>query len=78
MSLARTGAVSREEIYMKAYVITTGVVFALLTVAHLLRIIAEWPQLAKDPFFLLITIVAGGLCVWALWLLRLSKRPNAG
>ncbi len=61
---------------MKAYVITTGVVFALLTLAHLLRIIMEWPHLTRDPFFLLITVAAGGLCLWAWRLLRLSKRRN--
>ena len=63
---------------MKAYVMTTGAVFALLTLAHLLRIIVEGPHLAKDPFWVLVTIAAAGLCVWALWLLRLSKRHNAG
>ena len=63
---------------MKAYLLTTGVVFALLTLAHLLRIIMEWPHLAKDPFFLLITVAAGGLCFWALWLLRLSKHQSNG
>ena len=63
---------------MKAYLLTTGVVFALLTLAHFLRIIMEGPHLAKDPFFLLITVAAGGLCVWALWLLRLSKRQSNG
>ena len=63
---------------MKAYLLTTGVVFALLTLAHLLRIIMEWPHLAKDPFFLLITVAAGGLCLWALWLLRWSKRQSNG
>ena len=60
--------------FMKAYVITTGAVFALLTLAHLLRIIMEWPHLTRDPFFLLITVAAGGLSLWALRLLRLSKR----
>ena len=59
---------------MKAYVITTGSVFALLTLAHLLRIVVEGPHLAKDPIFLLITVAAGGLCVWAWRLLRLSTR----
>ena len=59
---------------MKAYVITTGVVFALLTLAHILRIIAEGPHLAKDPFYVLITAAAGGLCLWAWRLVWLSKR----
>ncbi|HBB97545.1 MAG TPA: hypothetical protein DC054_19355 [Blastocatellia bacterium] len=61
---------------MKAYVITTGAVFALLTLAHVLRIIMEWPHLARDPFFLLITVAAGGLGLWALRLLMLSKRQS--
>jgi hypothetical protein len=55
---------------------TTGAVFALLTLAHLLRIIVEWPHLAKDPLFLLITVAAGGLCLWALRLLRLATRRD--
>ena len=37
---------------MKAYLITTGTLFALLAVAHLLRTIVEWPGLGTDPWFL--------------------------
>jgi len=59
---------------MKAYVMTTGAVFALLTLAHLLRIILEGPHLAREPLYVLITIAAAGLCIWAWRLLRLSKR----
>ena len=62
---------------MKAYVITTGAVFALLTLTHLLRIIVEWPHLARDPFFLLITIATAAFCLWALRLL-VSRRQRAG
>ena len=61
---------------MKAYVMTTGVVFALLTLAHLLRIIVEWPYLAREPFLLLITVAAAGLSLWAWRVLRLSKGRN--
>jgi hypothetical protein len=61
---------------MKAYLITTGAVFALLTLAHLLRIIMEWPHLAREPFFVLITVAAGGLSLWAFGLLRLSRRRD--
>ena len=56
---------------------TTGAVFALLTLAHLLRIIVEGTHLAKDPFYVLITVAAGGLCFWAWRLLRLSKGRDA-
>ncbi len=38
---------------MKAYVITTGAVFGLLTLAHAWRVIAEDPHLATDPWFVL-------------------------
>jgi hypothetical protein len=60
---------------MKAYLITTGALFALLALAHLLRTIAEWPRLAADPWFVLegpgIGVAAGALCFWAWRLLRL-------
>jgi hypothetical protein len=60
---------------MKAYLITTGTVFGLLTLAHIWRIVAEEPQLAREPWFILITTVAAALCLWAWHLLRLSSRP---
>jgi hypothetical protein len=59
---------------MKAYVMTTGVIFALLTLAHLLRIIVEDRHLATDPLYILITVAAAGLCLWAWRLLRVSTR----
>jgi hypothetical protein len=61
---------------MKAYVMTTGVVFALLTLAHLLRIIMEWPHVVREPLFLLITVAAGALCFWAWRVFRLFKRRD--
>ncbi len=57
---------------MKAYVMTTGAVFGLLTLAHLWRAIEEGPRLATDPWYVLITVAAGALCLWAWRLLRLS------
>jgi len=42
---------------MRSYVVATGVVFGLLTLAHLWRIVEE-PHLASDPWFILITITA--------------------
>jgi hypothetical protein len=59
---------------MKAYLITTGIVFALLTLAHLLRIIMESPALATDPWYVLITVATAALCLWAWRLLWLSRR----
>ena len=59
---------------MKAYVITTGAVFGLVTLAHFWRVLADEPHLATDPGFILITIAAAALCFWACRLLRLPSR----
>jgi hypothetical protein len=59
---------------MKAYIITTGAVFGLVTLAHFWRVLAAEPHLAKDPFFVLITIATAALCLWACALLRLPSR----
>ena len=55
---------------MKAYLITTGIIFTLIVVAHVLRAIDEGPGTAKDPFFILLTLLAAGLSVWAFRLLK--------
>ena len=60
---------------MKAYLITTGSVFGLLTLAHVWRIIEEGPQLVRNPWWMLITIAAAALSVWAWRLLRVAARP---
>ncbi len=59
---------------MKAYLITTGSLFGVLTVLHVWRIIEEGPQLARNPWWILITIAAAALAVWAWRLLRLAAR----
>jgi len=60
---------------MKAYLITTGTVFGLITVAHIWRILEEGWHLAKDPVYLLLTIAAAGLSGWAWRLLSRLSRP---
>ena len=59
---------------MRAYVITTGVLFGLITLAHVWRVIEEGRGLASDPWFILRTVAAAALCLWAWRLLRLSTR----
>jgi hypothetical protein len=63
---------------VKAYLITTGILFGLLALAHLLRTIAEWSRLTADPLFILegpgIGVVAAALCLWAWRLFRVSAR----
>ena len=55
---------------MKAYVIFAGVVFALLTVAHVWRIVFETPILRTDPFFASVTVFAAAMALWALRVVR--------
>jgi hypothetical protein len=57
---------------MRSYVITTGVLFALLVVAHIWRIFGENPRLASDPWYLAITAACAALAVWAWVVLRRS------
>ena len=61
---------------MKSYVIITGVIFALITLAHILRAFAEGPRLAKEPFFVLLTFAAATLSFWAWRLIWLSSHPH--
>jgi len=58
---------------MKAYVITTGTVFGFITVAHVLRVVAEGPRLASEPFFVLMTVLSTALSLWAWRVLRLTR-----
>jgi len=55
---------------MKAYLWTTGTIFGSIVVAHVWRVISESRSLAKDPFFMLLTILCASLCVWAASLVR--------
>ena len=58
---------------MKAYLTTTGTLFALLAVVHVWRIIVE-PHLGTEPWYILITLAAAALSAWAWRLVRLSTR----
>jgi hypothetical protein len=59
---------------MKAYVITSGGIFGVLTIAHLLRIAVENRHLATDPLYILITLASATLCIWAWRVLRRLNR----
>jgi hypothetical protein len=58
---------------MKAFLIVAATVFTLIVLAHIARITVE-PEKAKDPWFLLLTIVAGGLGTWAWQLVWRTRR----
>jgi hypothetical protein len=50
---------------MKAYVLTTGVVFALIVLAHVGRLFAEGVALLKEPVFAVTSVLSIALSVWA-------------
>jgi hypothetical protein len=49
---------------MRAYVVVTGVVFGLMTAAHVWRFIVEG-HVATDPLFVAITVISTAFAVWA-------------
>ena len=54
---------------MRAYVITTGAVFGLLTIAHIVKLILE-RRLIPDPVFIIFTLISAVLTIWAWRVLR--------
>jgi hypothetical protein len=58
---------------MRSYVIVAGVIFGLLALVHVWRMVVE-PHLARDPWFLLMTIAAAALGVTAWRIVQRSKR----
>jgi len=61
---------------MRAYLITTGVMFALIAVAHVWRIAVESRALATEPSFVALTIVAVAMSGWAFRLLLATPRAT--
>jgi hypothetical protein len=59
---------------VKAYLATTGTVFGLIVVAHVWRAVAEGPAIVKSPVFILLTVAAAALSVWAWRLLAAMPR----
>jgi hypothetical protein len=59
---------------VKAYLLTTGVIFAVLTVLHAWRMFAEAGGPLREPWFVFITLVAAAFTVWAGVLFRQTQR----
>jgi hypothetical protein len=58
----------------RSYVVTTGVIFLAIAVAHVLRMVFESARLATEPGYLALTLVAVALALWAGWLARPGAR----
>jgi hypothetical protein len=67
---------------MRTYVQLSGILFALVAVAHLVRVLARWPLLiAGYPLpalaSLVVLVVTAGLSVWAWRLLTGPQTPGS-
>lgn len=62
----------------RAYLLTTCAVFALLVVAHVVRVFTESRALATDPWFVLLTVAAAALSAWAWVVARRTRRNPPG
>jgi hypothetical protein len=58
---------------MRAYVVTTGVIFGLIVVVHIWRLFIENFAPLTDPAFVVLTALAVGLCAWSAYLVRRSR-----
>lgn len=58
---------------MKLHALTSGEIFGLITLAHVWRIFEE-NSLAREPWFVLLTLASAGMCLWAWRVFRLAAR----
>jgi H+/Cl- antiporter ClcA len=60
---------------MKAYLITTGTIFGLVAVMHLLKAFHDWPLLSTNPVEFLSMAALGALAaLLSIWAWRLLRR----
>lgn len=57
---------------MRAYVVTTGLAFMLIFVAHVARLFDEGTGPLGQPIFMLTSILSLSMVVWATIVLRRS------
>ena len=61
---------------MRAYVLTTGIVFGLLVVIHVWRVFEEGSSIGRSPHFIGLTLIAAALSAWAFRLYAKSARSS--
>ena len=61
---------------MRRYIMASGALFGLLALIHVARLAMEGAGPLRDPFFIMITLLAAGLATWAVLLLRRPIGPN--
>lgn len=62
---------------MKAYLVTTAVIFGLFAIGHIFELLSHWATWGADKWLVfglsLITVISGVLCIWALILLKTRR-----
>jgi len=62
---------------VKAYLVTTGLIFGLMALLHVWKAVAEWPRDTVQVGFVLgmaaLVVVPGAFAAWAWRLLRRSS-----
>jgi thiol:disulfide interchange protein len=61
---------------MKAYVITTGLMFLALALAHVSRVFWESKSLATNPENVIVGLIALGMSIWAFTVVRRAARGS--
>ena len=59
---------------MRRYLIVTAAIFVIILGAHGMRVAAEGTRLLTEPDFVLASLAALGMAIWAVVLLR---RPRS-
>ena len=49
----------------RCFVIASGIIYALILVGHIVRVVAEGVHTLTQPLFLVSSILAIGMAVWA-------------
>jgi hypothetical protein len=71
----RQGPAGFRTVSMKAYLATTGVLFALLAALHVWRLVMEWPAIRVEFWIVAAgSLLSAVLALWALKLLLALKR----
>jgi hypothetical protein len=53
----------------RCYIAATGIVFALIFIAHVARVFAEGTGVLRQPMIIVTSIASLGLAIWAIILL---------
>jgi hypothetical protein len=61
---------------MRSYLLVTAIAFALLVFAHVWRMLEESTSLARDPWFVIVTLISASLSAWAFRLWKRTPRSS--